>query len=107
MERNPGPMALHFALLRRATKSHKGEARGGAKAQSAVPMTSVQSSPSLKERNTMRSFTRRGTLAALAAAATSSAVVLDDLNPATAQTAGKPMTTASGLQIIDTQVGTG
>ena len=27
--------------------------------------------------------------------------------PASAQTAGKPMTTASGLQIIDTKAGTG
>ena len=55
----------------------------------------------------MRSFTRRDTLAGLAAVATASAVVLDDLNPATAQTERKPVTTASGLQIIDTQVGTG
>ena len=56
----------------------------------------------------MRSFTRRDTLGGLVAAAMSSAVVLDHPAPATAQTAGKPMTTtASGLQIIDTQVGTG
>jgi peptidylprolyl isomerase len=55
----------------------------------------------------MRSFTRRDTLAGLVAVAMSSAVMLDDLNPATAQTAGKTVTTASGLQIIDTQVGTG
>ena len=53
----------------------------------------------------MRSFTRRDTLAALAAAAIGSAIA--GPTPATAQTAGKPMTTASGLQIIDTQVGTG
>jgi len=38
-------------------------------------------------------------IAAIAGAATSSPVI--------AQTAGKPMTTASGLQIIDTKVGTG
>jgi peptidylprolyl isomerase len=56
----------------------------------------------------MRSFTRRDTLAALAIAAIGSAVTLGDSPTATAQTAGKPMTTtASGLQIIDTQVGTG
>ena len=55
----------------------------------------------------MRNVTRRDTLGGLVAAATSSAVVLGHPTPATAQTAGKPMTTASGLQIIDTQVGTG
>jgi peptidylprolyl isomerase len=55
----------------------------------------------------MRSFTRRDTLAGLVVVAMSSAVLLDHPTPATAQTAGKPMTTASGLQIIDTQVGTG
>jgi peptidylprolyl isomerase len=55
----------------------------------------------------MRSFTRRDTLAALAVTAMSGAVMLADPTLATAQTAGKPMTTASGLQIIDTQVGTG
>ena len=55
----------------------------------------------------MRNFTRRDTLAALAGAAIGSAVTLADSSTATAQTAGKPMTTASGLQIIDTQVGTG
>ena len=51
----------------------------------------------------MRIITRRDTLTFLAAA-TASAVTL---HHTTAQTAGKPMTTASGLQIIDTQVGTG
>ncbi len=52
----------------------------------------------------MRTLTRRDTLAALAAA-TASAIA----TPASAQTAGRPMTTttASGLQIIDTQVGAG
>jgi peptidylprolyl isomerase len=64
-------------------------------------------SQSLKERNTMRSFTRRDTLAGLVVVAMSGAVMLDDSTRAAAQTAGKPMTTASGLQIIDTQVGTG
>jgi peptidylprolyl isomerase len=56
----------------------------------------------------MRSFTRRDTLAALAATAIGASMTLDNPTPATAQGAGKPMTTtASGLQIIDTQVGTG
>ncbi|MBR0897438.1 FKBP-type peptidyl-prolyl cis-trans isomerase [Bradyrhizobium tropiciagri] len=41
--------------------------------------------------------------AAVAAAASTSVVS----EMATAQTAGKPMTTASGLQIIDSKVGTG
>ncbi len=53
----------------------------------------------------MRSITRRDALAALTAAA--GALAFDASNPATAQTAGKPMTTASGLQVIDTKVGTG
>src|SRR5215210_6174811 len=55
----------------------------------------------------MRSFTRRDTLAGLAVVAMSAAITLDDSTTAIAQTAGKPMTTASGLQIIDTQAGTG
>jgi peptidylprolyl isomerase len=55
----------------------------------------------------MRSFTRRDTLAALAISVIASAITLENPSTATAQTAGKPMTTASGLQIIDTQVGTG
>ena len=55
----------------------------------------------------MRIFTRRDTLATLAVAAAASAITLDDPTTATAQTAGKPMITSSGLQIIDTQVGTG
>src|SRR5262245_52869066 len=54
----------------------------------------------------MRIFTRRDTLAALAFAS-AGAAAFDASIPATAQTAGKPMTTASGLQIIDTKVGTG
>ncbi len=54
----------------------------------------------------MRNFTRRDTLAGLAIAAASGAVIQP--TTARAQTAGrKPMTTASGLQIIDTQAGTG
>jgi peptidylprolyl isomerase len=56
----------------------------------------------------MRIFTRRDTLTALAVLATASAITLDASTTASAQPAGrKPMTTASGLQIIDTQVGTG
>jgi peptidylprolyl isomerase len=55
----------------------------------------------------MRSFTRRDILAGLEAGVIGSAVTLKNPDPATAQTAGKPMTTASGLQIIDTKVGTG
>jgi peptidylprolyl isomerase len=54
----------------------------------------------------MRTFTRRDALAALAVAS-ACAIAFDSSNPATAQTAGKPMTTASGLQIVDTKVGTG
>ncbi|MDR3419899.1 MAG: FKBP-type peptidyl-prolyl cis-trans isomerase [Xanthobacteraceae bacterium] len=49
-------------------------------------------------------LSRRRALAALYAAA---AIVVATLAPAAAQTAGKPMTTPSGLQIIDTKVGTG
>jgi peptidylprolyl isomerase len=51
----------------------------------------------------MRNFTRRQTLAVLAG----SVIALGASATATAQTAGKPMTTASGLQISDTTVGTG
>ena len=46
--------------------------------------------------------TRRVILAALAVAA-----VVGAFTPASAQTTGKPMTTASGLQIVDTKPGTG
>ena len=52
----------------------------------------------------MRNFTRRHILAALVVG---SVIVLRASTTATAQTAGKPMTTASGLQISDTTVGTG
>jgi FKBP-type peptidyl-prolyl cis-trans isomerase len=55
----------------------------------------------------MSNFTRRDTLSALAATVIGSAITLKSSTTATAQTAGKPVTTASGLQIIDTQVGTG
>jgi peptidylprolyl isomerase len=46
-------------------------------------------------------------LAALAVAATSSALAVVASTTAFAQTTGKPMTTASGLQIVDSKVGTG
>ena len=55
----------------------------------------------------IRNFTRRATLAALAVAATSGAAAVVASTSASAQTTGKPMTTASGLQIIDSKVGTG
>jgi len=54
----------------------------------------------------MRAFRRAGAVMALAlivAAGTTAA----GTSIATAQTSGKPMTTPSGLQIIDTKVGTG
>ena len=51
-----------------------------------------------------RHVTRRATLATLIAAA--GAIVLGSLT-VSAQPAPRPMTTASGLQIIDTKVGTG
>jgi peptidylprolyl isomerase len=52
----------------------------------------------------MPTFTRRGALAAFALTLASAATLF---TPASAQTAGKTMTTASGLQITDTVVGTG
>jgi peptidylprolyl isomerase len=56
----------------------------------------------------MRSFTRREMLGALVAPAVGSgSITLDGFATAFAQTAGKAVTTPSGLQIIDTQVGTG
>jgi peptidylprolyl isomerase len=61
----------------------------------------------INQENVMRTFTRRDTFAALAVAVTSGAITLRASTTATAQTAGRPMTTASGLQIIDTQAGTG
>jgi peptidylprolyl isomerase len=56
----------------------------------------------------MPTFRRASALAAFALMAALTAVVPDaSLHMATAQTAGKPMTTASGLQITDSKVGTG
>jgi peptidylprolyl isomerase len=60
----------------------------------------------IEKGNEMRSSRRtiiQSAFAAVAAAATSTLIPA----PASAQTAGKPMTTASGLQIIDSTVGTG
>ena len=53
----------------------------------------------------LQKFTRRDTLGALAV--TAMGVIVSRRTTATAQPAGRPMTTASGLQIIDTQAGTG
>ena len=52
----------------------------------------------------MPCFTRRDTLTALVA---TGAAALAASTPTSAQSTIRPMTTASGLQIIDTQVGTG
>ena len=55
----------------------------------------------------MRSVKRRDALSAIAAAVVGGAIAHATSTRATAQTPGRPMTTASGLQIIDNQVGTG
>jgi peptidylprolyl isomerase len=56
----------------------------------------------------MPNFRHAGALAVLSLMTALTAVVPDArFHPATAQTAGKPMTTASGLQITDSKVGTG
>src|SRR3954452_11604615 len=56
----------------------------------------------------MPSFRHASALAAFSLMAALTAVIPDaSLHIATAQTAGKSMTTASGLQVIDTKVGTG
>src|SRR3979411_60822 len=56
----------------------------------------------------MPTFRRASALAAFSLLAALAAVLPDaSHNNATAQTAGKPMTTASGLQITDSKVGTG
>ncbi len=56
----------------------------------------------------MRTLPRAGALAALALIAGLSALVAaGPFTPAAAQTAGKTMTTASGLKITDSKVGTG
>ena len=53
----------------------------------------------------MRLCSRRYAVIALAIVAAAAGAAT--FSPTVAQTAGKPMTTASGLQIIDTKVGTG
>ncbi len=55
----------------------------------------------------MRLFPRAGAVAALVLFALIAALGAATLSPATAQTSVKKMTTASGLQITDTVVGTG
>ena len=53
----------------------------------------------------MRMLSAAGLIAACAALAVIGSTVMSD--PSTAQSAAKPVTTSSGLQIIDTKVGTG
>ena len=53
----------------------------------------------------LQKFTRRDTLSALTV--TAMGVIFSRSTAATAQPTGRPMTTASGLQIIDTQAGSG
>jgi peptidylprolyl isomerase len=56
----------------------------------------------------MVAFRRPGTVAALAIMTALTGVVAEGMSsPATAQVAGKSVTTASGLQITDTKVGSG
>ena len=52
-------------------------------------------------------ISRRAALPALCAALAATGLLTASANRATAQTPGRTMTTASGLKIIDTQVGTG
>ena len=52
-------------------------------------------------------FSRRTIIRTAFAAVTAAAFTPAAIRMASAQTAGKPMTTASGLQIIDSKVGTG
>jgi peptidylprolyl isomerase len=53
----------------------------------------------------MRTLSAAGLIAACAALAVIGSTIMSD--PSTAQSAAKPVTTSSGLQIIDTKVGTG
>jgi peptidylprolyl isomerase len=55
----------------------------------------------------MPNFRTAGALAVFSLLTASTAVFDASFDPAMAQTAGKPMTTASGLQITDSKVGTG
>src|SRR3954454_3132469 len=59
-----------------------------------------------QEKNTMQALTRRNALTLLAMTAAGLASI-GAPGAATAQPAPKPITTPSGLQYIDTQVGTG
>jgi FKBP-type peptidyl-prolyl cis-trans isomerase len=52
-------------------------------------------------------FSRRTIIRTACAAAAAAVATPAAIRMASAQTAGKPMTTASGLQIIDSKVGTG
>jgi FKBP-type peptidyl-prolyl cis-trans isomerase FkpA len=52
-------------------------------------------------------FSRRTTIRTALAAVAAAVATPVAIRMASAQTAGKPMTTASGLQIIDSKVGTG
>jgi len=69
------------------------------------PAPHATSRPVNKEANKMRRFQFRNLSIAIAMAV--AGVLLLAPSGASAQTAGKTMTTASGLQIIDTTVGTG
>ena len=55
----------------------------------------------------MRAFPRARLTATLAALVLTGLVSMASDDPASAQSAAKPVTTASGLQMIDTKVGTG
>jgi peptidylprolyl isomerase len=55
----------------------------------------------------MRSSLRSSPTTLVLVAALASILAVPTFNTVAAQTAGKPMTTPSGLQIIDTKVGTG
>ena len=55
----------------------------------------------------MRAFKRARVIAIALATVVAGHIAAGAPTPATAQAAGKPMTTASGLQITDTKVGTG
>jgi peptidylprolyl isomerase len=68
----------------------------------------TRTNDSLSEESKMPGFRRASFLAAFSLMAALTAVVLNaPFHTATAQTAGKSMTTASGLQITDSKVGTG
>src|SRR6185436_17792503 len=80
---------------------------GGRKMAMEMARSGIETAVSRTRCTEMRSSRR--TIIRTAVAAAAAAVVTPIAMPlmASAQPAGKPMTTASGLQIIDTQVGTG